>query len=229
MIRISTEARKRKELPDPIVRFIVTCTSSKHYFGTSVAEVLFKEELAGLEVGTIPHLLKNMCRRLFELGGHKTEGTFRKSASKREEDEAIAQIDRGDWDCSYKDPVLAAALIKRWIRELRDPLVPSSVVGQLSETEPSEICVSAALALPPHHRDTLMYVVGLLQQFRQFEPDTKMGLPNLIICMASLCSRLPPRTSLEDTALSNTLDRFVKCLIEDWDTSKVYRPEEMPL
>jgi hypothetical protein len=32
---------------------------------------------------------------------------------------------------------------------------------------------------------------------------------------------------LEDTKAANTLERFIKCLVEDWDTSEISKPKEM--
>jgi hypothetical protein len=224
--------KKVQNVPDPIISYVVSCTSPKRLFGVSVAELLYKEELVygrPFSRATVPRFLTKLTHRLFKCAGHKTEGMLRRVASKKGEDELVARMNNGRWDVNLDDPIMIAALMKRWLRETQDPLITPSSILQLSGNEPSNVYVEIVEALPNPRRDTLMYMIGFLQHFLVFEAETKMSLANVLICMASLFTRLPPRASLEDTTAVNILERFIRCLIEEWDTSEAYKRQEMPV
>jgi hypothetical protein len=222
--------RKIRDVPDPIFPYVVSCTSPKHLFGVSIAEALYKEELVyGRDNSgvTVPRFLKKLCHRLFECGGHRTEGTIRRGSSKKEEENIVIRLNNGHWDLNLDDPIMIAVLMKRWVRQTYDPLLPTSVILRLTGNEASNVYLAIVEDLPNPRRDTLKYMIGFIKHFGKFEAATKMNVSSLLICMSPLFSRLPPPTTLEDTKAANALERFIKCLVEDWDTSEVYKPKEM--
>jgi hypothetical protein len=120
-----------------------------------------------------------------------------------------------------------SSILKRWLRELQEPLISVTLLERMNDNESSDWMIRAVLALPNQQRDTLMYFIGFLQHLSEFEAATKMNAMNLAACLHPVLAKLPPPAELSDDGLHlyRRLERFVICLIEDWDTTAVYDPD----
>jgi hypothetical protein len=207
------------------VEYMHSCTSMSRIFGVSLAEILFKEEVKNVARDpdvVVPKFVRVLFRRLIETKACSTEGLFRVPGAKREEDEIVKKVNAGDWEFGGCSITTLASLTKRFFRDMQDELIPVNEVRKCSESEPGYKCVTIVMALPNHHRDTIMYFIGFLQYLLKFQGETKMTALNLVICLSSLFSRLPPPTSLADSSLAKTLNRIIVCLIRELDTSEVF-------
>lgn len=72
----------------------------------------------------IPLMLKQLTDCIRENGGIGLEGIFRISAAKEDLENLEKEIENCATNISCKDPHVAAGLIKKWIRELAEPLIP---------------------------------------------------------------------------------------------------------
>jgi hypothetical protein len=80
------------------------------------------------------------------------------------------------------DPHVASSLFKLFLRELSDPLVPSSLYNDaLSSSKSPEEALAFVQRLPICHRRVLVFVISFLQLFmeEQVVEQTKMTPSNL--------------------------------------------------
>ncbi|KAI0028670.1 hypothetical protein K488DRAFT_58020 [Vararia minispora EC-137] len=162
------------------------------------------------------------------------EGIFRKNGNIKRLNELVEVIDRdpSSVDLTTDNPVQLAALLKRFLRELPDPLLTFRlhkllIVSQNPRTIPNEaerkrLLHMLMLILPKAHRDTLEVLFVFLKWVASFahldeRTGSKMDLPNLatVICPSILYSQ--GRDALRDesfgaipvvTALLENQDEF---------------------
>jgi len=202
--------------------YMIECSSMTRLYGVSLEEVLFKEEIHDLPrdpTFCVPGFVKMCFQKIIELKGTQTEGLFRVGGNSRTESEIVARVNVGLWE--FPDTTIPdiASLTKRFFRDLQASLIPVSDVMKMNVIEPGHNCVALAMSLSNAHRDTLMYFVAFIQFLLRFESVTKMGVGNLITCLAPLFANLPPPTSLQEMTLNKTLERIAHGLITEWDTS----------
>jgi hypothetical protein len=80
------------------------------------------------------------------------------------------------------DPHVASSLFKLFLRELSDPLVPSSLYNDaLSSSKSPEDAIAFVQRLPICHRRVLVFVISFLQLFMEERvvEQTKMTPSNL--------------------------------------------------
>ena len=76
----------------------------------------------------VPRVLAECVLALRRNEGLSSEGIFRLSPSKTQFDEAKAAVDSGDYTVLDKyDAYVSAALIKDWLRSLREPIIPDAL------------------------------------------------------------------------------------------------------
>ncbi|SNX87419.1 related to GTPase-activating protein of the rho/rac family (LRG1 protein) [Melanopsichium pennsylvanicum] len=166
------------------------------------------------------------------------EGIFRKNGNIRRLKELSEALDRDSSQVNLLDdnPVQLAALLKKFLRELPDPLMTFKlhklfVMSQKleSEAERHRILHMVTILLPKGHRDTMEVLFAFLKWVASFshideETGSKMDLPNLatVICPNILYSKGSDPTK-DETFLAN---RAVSYLLEHQDEMwKV--PEEL--
>lgn len=152
--------------------------------------------------------------------GTETEGVFRLSANAAVVDELVGRFDRGesvDFDASVifpsssgKPPALidahvVAALLKRWFRELPEPLCTTEmydmwIAAASIRDEPTKLQqVKKVLSfLPLSNQILVKYLAAFLRAFAVFADDTKMPSKNLSICFAPNLLRAPDSIGLAD-------------------------------
>lgn len=166
------------------------------------------------------------------------EGIFRKNGNVRRLKELVEALDREQDGINLLEdnPVQLAALLKRFFRELPDPLMTSKLyrlfirAQQLeSEAERHRLLQMVAFLLPKVHRDTMEVLFVFLKWVASFshvdeETGSRMDLPNLatVVCPNILYARASEPTRGE-TILAN---RVVEHLLERQDEFWVV-PEDM--
>ncbi|KAN0063792.1 Rho-type GTPase activating protein Rga1 [Thecaphora frezii] len=157
------------------------------------------------------------------------EGIFRKNGNIRRLKELSEALDRDSSAVNLLDdnPVQLAALLKKFLRELPDPLMTFKlhklfVMSQKLEPEAERrrILHMVTVLLPKSHRDTMEVLFAFLKWVASFshideETGSKMDLPNLatVICPNILYSKGTDPTK-DETFLAN---RAVSYLLEHQD------------
>jgi hypothetical protein len=72
----------------------------------------------------LPIVLITMTDAVYFLNGHNTEGIFRVSGDAEEIATMKMQIEAGDYTVRSKDPHLPASVLKQWLRDLEESVIP---------------------------------------------------------------------------------------------------------
>jgi len=136
----------------------------------------------------VPIILPFLADGILALGGTRSEGIFRVPGDGDSVSELKLRIDRGYYTLDgVDDPYVLASLLKLWLRELCDPLVPEEMYNECiaSSGEP-EACVRIVERLPTINRRVVLFVISFLQLFleERIMSVTKMTPVNLALVMA---------------------------------------------
>lgn len=158
----------------------------------------------------IPVILPFLTDGILALGGTQNEGIFRVPADADSVSELKSRIDRGYYQLvgtlsllasmtdtvlqnGIDDPHVAASLLKLWLRELEEPVVPTELYNEaLAASKVTSECLHFVSLLPTYNRRVLLFVISFFQQFMRDEvvEITKMTPQNLgqsprysLVCM----------------------------------------------
>ncbi|XP_076626020.1 myTH4 and RhoGAP_KIAA1688 domain-containing protein RhoGAP93B isoform X1 [Colletes latitarsis] len=200
-------------------------------FGATLAEVmaLQRDRFPNRE---LPWIQTTLTRQVLACGGILTEGIFRVSADADEVSALKACLDRfedGTISAASQDAHAPASLLKLWVRELYEPLIPDSFYTECVSMRHDDVEVSAANVaalvdrLPDLNRRVLCHLIRFLQIFARPEvvARTKMDANNLAMVMAPnilRCTSQDPRVILENARKEMA---FVRTLIESLETAWV--------
>ncbi|EJD03412.1 uncharacterized protein FOMMEDRAFT_168366 [Fomitiporia mediterranea MF3/22] len=146
-----------------------------------------------LQERTYPHLqvpiiLPFLADGILALGGMKSEGIFRIPGDGDCVSELKIRIERGYYNLEgIDDPHVPASLLKLWLRELADPLVPTELYNDcVACAKDPESCVAMVSRLPTINRRVVLFVISFLQLFleERVQSATKMTSANLALVMA---------------------------------------------
>jgi Rho GTPase-activating protein 39 len=136
----------------------------------------------------IPIILPFLSDGILALGGTKAEGIFRVPGDGDLVSELKLRMDKGYYTLDgFDDSYVLASLLKLWLRELSDPLVPDEMYNDcIAHSDDPEACVSIVHRLPTINRRVILFVVSFLQLFldEKVQAETKMTAPNLALVMA---------------------------------------------
>ncbi|KZC07879.1 Rho GTPase-activating protein 39 [Dufourea novaeangliae] len=200
-------------------------------FGATLSEVmaLQRDRFPNRE---LPWIQTTLTRQVLARGGILTEGIFRVSADADEVSALKACLDRfedGTILAVSQDAHAPASLLKLWVRELYEPLIPDSFYTECVSMRHDDAEVSAANVaglvdrLPDLNRRVLCHLIRFLQIFARPEvvARTKMDANNLAMVMAPnilRCTSQDPRVILENARKEMA---FVRTLIESLETAWV--------
>ncbi|XP_076237649.1 myTH4 and RhoGAP_KIAA1688 domain-containing protein RhoGAP93B isoform X2 [Calliopsis andreniformis] len=200
-------------------------------FGATLSEVmaLQRDRFPNRE---LPWIQTTLTRQVLARGGILTEGIFRVSADADEVSALKAWLDRFEDStilAASQDAHAPASLLKLWVRELYEPLIPDSFYTECVSMRHDDAEVSAANVaalvdrLPDLNRRVLCHLIRFLQIFARPEvvARTKMDANNLAMVMAPnilRCTSQDPRVILENARKEMA---FVRTLIESLDTAWV--------
>ncbi|KAL6304596.1 hypothetical protein BKA93DRAFT_269479 [Sparassis latifolia] len=169
------------------------------------------------------------------------EGIFRRNGNIRRLKELTEAIDRdpSSVDLTQDNPVQLAALLKKFFRELPDPLMTYKLhrlfiasQGFPNEADRTRLLHMVSLILPKAHRDTMEVLFVFLKWVASFahmdaETGSKMDLSNLatVICPSILYSR--GRDAVRDESFGAI--RVVTALLENQDEFYCVPQEFLPI
>lgn len=200
-------------------------------FGATLSEVmaLQRDRFPNRE---LPWIQTTLTRQVLARGGILTEGIFRVSADADEVSALKSCLDRFEDStilAASQDAHAPASLLKLWVRELYEPLIPDSFYTECvsmrhDDAEASAANVAAIVErLPDLNRRVLCHLIRFLQIFARHDvvARTKMDANNLAMVMAPnilRCTSQDPRVILENARKEMA---FVRTLIESLETAWV--------
>ena len=214
----------------PIGEVMKQCTSMTSLFYFSLNEILWKEELRGIDHRNgpcVPQLLQKINTRLKDLNAFNHEGIFRKPGSKAEQTVIAKRVNSGDWEIDTSNVDTAASLINFFFTRLRDSVIPPEMILKTKPDAPSYVSIANANSLPIENKETLMYFIGMLQEYLKYKDKTRMTTKNFIISFGTMLSRIPDPQTLEEIKSfppTLALNTMFSNLITFWRTSDIYTP-----
>lgn len=165
---------------------------------------IMRQQAAAHPNDKIPVILPFLARTILRLHGLQTEGVFRIPGDTDSVAEIKSRIDRGKYDtvggvglscrgeneadrqaeAGIEDAHVAASLLKLWLRELQEPLIPSELYNNALRAASSaspDSTIHFVRHLPTQNRRVLIFIIALLQMFCRDDVVTltKMTPPNL--------------------------------------------------
>ncbi|EEB93607.1 hypothetical protein MPER_07708, partial [Moniliophthora perniciosa FA553] len=136
----------------------------------------------------VPIILPFLADGILALGGTKSEGIFRVPGDGDSISELKLRIDTGHYTLDgVDDPNILASLMKLWLRELLDPLVPEEMYNEcVTSSQDPDACVHIVQRLPTINRRVVLFIISFLQLFldEKVQNSTKMTPANLALVMA---------------------------------------------
>ncbi|XP_014226529.1 rho GTPase-activating protein 11A-like isoform X2 [Trichogramma pretiosum] len=179
-------------------------------------------DVVNLSSGAIVHVPVFVSQATAFLLKHvNQEGLFRKAGLQVKQKEIIARLDNGGSLGDKYNPLDVANCFKTFLRSLPEPLIPFSYhdvfvrCGMLKEKK-EEALLMACLLLPPHHLNTLAFIMEFLKTVSQHETQNKMGIDNLARVVGPNIMPLPDTSTI--VAVQTRLEahlNIIKILIEN--------------
>jgi len=156
-------------------------------FGETLA-IIYRLQQRTYPQQKVPIILRFLADGILALGGTKSEGIFRVPGDGDGVSDLKLRIDKGYYTLEgVGDPNVLASLMKLWLRELCDPLVPEEMYNVcVSSSRLPEACVEHVKRLPTINRRVVLFVISFLQLFLEdkIQATTKMTPANLALVMA---------------------------------------------
>lgn len=195
---------------------------TKKVFGRSLAEILHAE---GKE---IPQFVQDAIKYI-EDSLLDVEGIFRLNGDYLENKEAMSRVDQGlSLDFSkFKQQHVAPSLLKRFLRELPEPLFTYVYYNRLKhitqiedQQKALEELSTVVVSLPEHHVNLLNHLATFLQKVDDHKERNLMGFDNLAAVFAPCLMRDKTHPS-DPTAVFTDNEiciKVVKMVLENWGT-----------
>ncbi|KAF8973177.1 hypothetical protein BDZ97DRAFT_1912748 [Flammula alnicola] len=188
--RLSSISKKGPRGKPPMIAEIETASDAAFNpstFGESLDAIIRLQE-RNYPHQKIPIILPFLADGILALGGTKAEGIFRVPGDNDSVSGLKLRIDRGYYTLDgVDDPHVLASLMKLWLRELCDPLVPEELYNEcIQNSKDPEACIQIVERLPTINRRVVLFVVSFLQLFLEDRAQsvTKMTPANLALVMA---------------------------------------------
>jgi len=156
-------------------------------FGESL-DVIYRLQQRIYSQQKVPIILPFLADGILALGGTKAEGIFRVPGDGDGVSELKLRINKGHYNLEgMEDPYILASLMKLWLRELCDPLVPEEMYNDcITASKEPEACIELVKRLPTINRRVVLFVISFLQLFLddKVQTVTKMPSANLALVMA---------------------------------------------
>jgi len=186
-------------------------------FGASLEYIMQLQKSEGAEL-KYPAILPVLCDSIKQLGGYQTKGIFRIAAEKSNITQLKQQLERGDMIIRMKSCHVPADVLKIFLRELREPLVPYEKYSECTTACDDPVkCLNIALSLPDNNRNTLSYLLDFLAELATHADETSMAPENIAIVFCSDILRPAKEHSpAEQLKFAAKEKIFVRHLVEAW-------------
>ena len=194
--------------------------ASHQAFGVTLSEVMWNQRKFSKDF-PIPLILYRLIQILIDDDCFNYLGIFRLSGNLKEVELSAERINKGDEDVLKNRKIDdIASLLKLWLRDLVDPLIPYHKLDELLNCPESQYIIFVN-SLPKVNRLTLAYLIGFLQELVKHESETKMSDNNLAIVFGPNIVQTK-ETLINGQRCMEVGRSFVLTLIHQWDVSSIY-------
>ncbi|KAJ2162719.1 hypothetical protein GGF46_000444 [Coemansia sp. RSA 552] len=216
LVRARRTAARTASISARELRLALTAASRPPIFGAPLAEIAASPSLMDARSG-LPRILPALATLVMRLGGDRTEGLFRVPADADDVAMARLRIDAGLLDLSHvRDPSVPASLLKEWLRDLPDPVIPAALYSRCRR-EPTNVINM----LPDFECHILRFLLSFLSRLLHpaVQSRTKMSAHSLALVFAPALLR-NPSADLKDAFASSAAEHdFVLALFESTTAS----------
>ncbi|RKP26474.1 Rho GTPase activation protein [Syncephalis pseudoplumigaleata] len=185
-------------------------------FGESL-DVIMEMQAKDFPGLPIPRILAFLAEGILDLNGQQSEGIFRVPGDADFVTNLKLRIEKDNYDLAgITDPNVPASLLKFWLRDLADPLIPGDFYREcISTSEDAASALAIIDRLPTVNRQVAEYIIGFLQVFARPECSqrTKMTIDNLAMVFAPNFLRCPTSSLTQIFENTRHEQAFVKTLI----------------
>jgi hypothetical protein len=123
--RICSSGAKGKVLTIAEIERAMDAPYNPSIFGENLQEIMKMQKESD---GDIPKILPFLTEAILKLGGQKSEGIFRVPGDTEMVTELKLRLEKGNYSLEgITDTMVPASLLKLWLRELDNPLIPLSL------------------------------------------------------------------------------------------------------
>jgi len=163
-------------------------------FGETL-EYIMKLQTESHSDQTIPLILPFLTEAVLQLNGKSSEGIFRVPGEQDDVIDLRLRIETGRYNLDgIKDPNVPASLVKFWLRDLTDPVIPTELYDScIRNSEDLNQCLEILMSIPQLNRKVLLFMIRFLQEFvdPEVSKKTKMTVHNLAMVFAPNFLRCP--------------------------------------
>jgi len=169
---------------------------------------------------TIPLILHTMVNLIISTGGLTTTGIFRVAAKMsdvstlrfRLESSQGAPLEK-DGFLESLDPHIPACVLKLWLTEILEPLVPSEYYMEVTQHSKDWETLNRIISefFPPANRNCLYYLINFLQIV--MKEDNKMNAYNLAIVISPTLCRAPIFINIENLMNQKSIETEFCCTL----------------
>ncbi|KAF7730943.1 hypothetical protein EC973_000989 [Apophysomyces ossiformis] len=182
----------------------------------------------------IPQIISFLADAVRQLQGQRSEGIFRVSGDADTVTDLRIRVENGRFDLSgITDPNVPASLLKYWLRDLAEPLIPTKYYRRCIEfSDDAEKAIELVNSLPELNRRIVLYMIGFLQEFTdpKVTQCTLMNVFNLAMVFAPNFLRCPSESLTTVFENSRYEQAFLRTLIHEMQVDKdkcAYSPERV--
>ncbi|KAG2212346.1 hypothetical protein INT47_001706 [Mucor saturninus] len=221
LIRICSRGARGKVLSPAEIERAMEAPFKPSVFGEPL-DVIMEQQKD--DSSRIPKIVTFLTNAVHDLNGQTSEGIFRVPGDADAVTELRIRIENGNYDSTgFDDPNVPASLLKYWLRDLSEPLIPTSLYDDcISNAHDKEKAVEIINSLPEINRRIALYMIRFLQDFSdpQVIEHTLMNVVNLAMVFAPNFLRCPSVNLTTIFENSKYEQAFLKTLITELEVDK---------
>ncbi|KAJ1677892.1 hypothetical protein EV182_005224, partial [Spiromyces aspiralis] len=180
----------------------------------------------------LPRLLTFLVGLILKLKGMTCEGIFRVPGNQDLVSMLRVKLEAGDYNADgLTDPHVVASLLKEWLRELSEPLIPERLYEDcVANADNPGFIIGVVRKIPDVHQRAISFLIQLVQILTtpENEATTKMDINNLALVFAPSFLRHPRGNDLGDMmANTNVEQTFVCNLVKHWHAAASWKHPEV--
>jgi hypothetical protein len=156
-------------------------------------------------------VLEAILRAFRRTKAYNFEGIFRIACNHAELNDVVNNLEREQFSVLYNalSPHLIANLLKKWLRELKEPIIPFDLhpacveLGNDEEKDSQKI-IEILQLLPQVNQNVLGEILSLIREVIKNEAVNKMGTENMALLLSPSLLRHPQKNSLDMETLGRT-------------------------
>ncbi|CAO3608897.1 unnamed protein product [Cunninghamella blakesleeana] len=221
--RICKRGAKGKVLTPAEIQRAKEAPFKPSVFGETLPFIMQLQKEQGIDL-KIPKIVTFLAETVHQLNGQQSEGIFRVPGDADDVTDLRVRIENGNYDATgITDPNVPASLLKYWLRDLAEPLIPSELYDTcLAYSENAPKAIDIINQLPDVNRRIALFMISFLQEFTSpsIIKVTLMNVNNLAMVFAPNFLRCPSESLTTVFENSKFEQYFLRTLIQELDVSR---------